>query len=635
MSGEGGVTEERPAPAPVAAAAAAAPSATPQAMDAAQLINALRELRGMAQDATYWQRLCLCLLPLCRARSAQIVRVVDGPAWQMLASSAPDATSPDDVAARLQELGPRALAQGHAYAPGAAGWLNAAVRLVDPAGLTLAVLEISARERSAIGELLLRVQLIADLPASGSTSGASAGTPGGNDLAELLDLVARVMGEGEFGAASLTLVNLLATTLGCDQVVLASNEDGYARVQAISHIDRFERKAENVQLLEAAIEEACDQQTDLVHPAAADAPGTGAVLLAHDRLARMLGYGQLATLLAPGETPGPLPLALLLARREGAFDPVRLQQVSVALHLLQPWFTNLRQRSGWWGERAWAATRRHAADWLSPKRPGRKLLVALALLALLGVSLGTWPYRIDASGELATDAVQVISAPFDGYMSQVHANLGDTVQSGAVLAQLDTRELTLQAADLQSEVRRYDAEADRARAQGQMADMQIAVARTQQSRARMERVMFQLGQSQVHAPFTGVVVEGERKELAGVPVRQGDKLFRLARIEGLYAVIQLSERDVHDLPANATGQLRLLSQPDRPIGFAVDRLVPIARVKGSQGGQFLLKARLDVASEAWWRPGMTGLAQIDVGERRILWIWTHHLVDRVRLALWW
>lgn len=609
----------------------AAPAASPP-VDATQLLAALRELRGMTQDETYWQRLCLCLLPLCRARSAQVVRKVDGSGWQMLASTTAESPPPEDVAARLHELAPRALAQGHAYAPGAAGWLNAAVRLVDPAGITLALLEISARERSAIGELLLRVQLIADLPASVTATPGAAGAPGGKDLAELLDLVARVMGEGEFGAAGLALVNLLAASLGCDQVVLASNEDGYAQVLAISHIDRFERKAENVQLLEAAIEEANDQQVDLVHPAPA---GAGSVMLAHDRLARMLGYGHLATLLAPGETAGALPLTLLLARREGGFDSTQLQHVSVALHLLQPWLTNLHERSGWWGERAWTHTRRRVAEWLSPKRPGRKLLVVAALLALAGVSFGTWPYRIDASGELATDAVQLISAPFDGYMGQVHVSLGDTVQGGAALAQLDTRELALQAADLQSEMRRYEAEADRARALGQIAEMQIAVARMQQSRARMERVKFQLAQAQVNAPFTGVVVEGERKELAGVPVRQGDKLFRLARTEGLYAVIQVSERDVHDLPDNATGQLRLLSQPDRPIGFSVDRLVPIARVKGSQGGQFLLKARLDVAAEAWWRPGMTGLAQIEVGERRILWIWTHQLVDRVRLALWW
>jgi hypothetical protein len=32
---------------------------------------------------------------------------------------------------------------------------------------------------------------------------------------------------------------------------------------------------------------------------------------------------------------------------------------------------------------------------------------------------------------------------------------------------------------------------------------------------------------------------------------------------------------------------------------------------------------------------MTGLAQIEVGDRRIIWIWTHRLMDTLRLKLWW
>ena len=45
--------------------------------------------------------------------------------------------------------------------------------------------------------------------------------------------------------------------------------------------------------------------------------------------------------------------------------------------------------------------------------------------------------------------------------------------------------------------------------------------------------------------------------------------------------------------------------------------------------------RLDDAAEPWWRPGMSGLAQIDAGDRPILWIWTHRLVDRLRMWWWW
>jgi hypothetical protein len=34
------------------------------------------------------------------------------------------------------------------------------------------------------------------------------------------------------------------------------------------------------------------------------------------------------------------------------------------------------------------------------------------------------------------------------------------------------------------------------------------------------------------------------------------------------------------------------------------------------------------------RPGMEGIGKAVVGERSLLWIWTHGFVDWLRLALW-
>ena len=616
-----------------------------RAIDPQQVFETLRALRGAPRDRAYWEQLCACLAQLCRAQAVLALRADDGGAWRLLGSQGA-ATGPlqAQAAALLAELAPRALAQGQAYLPDVQGRIVAAVRLVDADGTTLALLEIPARERPALNDLLVRAQLVADLPAGTALASAGGGTPTApasgahalvpvQDRVGLVDLVARVMKETQFGAASLALVNLLAAELKCDLAVLGVAEHGQVRVEAISHIDRFERKAENVQLLEAALEEALDQHGDLVFPLSPDSP---VISLAHDRLARMMGYGHLATLVVrDDESPQRPPMALLLGRREDGFDAAMLHQVSVAIHLLQPWLVTLRERSQGMVLRSWGRLRHGLREGLSPERPGRKLLALGALLFVLGISFGSWPYRIEAQAELSTDSVQIVSAPFEGYLRQVGANLGDTVRAGSALAQLDTRELTLQAADLASELARHEAEADRARALGQAAETQISLARAAQARARLERLQFQLRQAEVLAPFDGVVVEGERRELAGTPVRQGDKLFKLARVEALYLVIHVSERDIRELPAQARGRLRLISQPDREIGFRVETLVPIAQVRGAQGGQFHLKARLDPAAEAWWRPGMTGLAQIDVGPRTVLWIWTHQLVDTLRLKLWW
>jgi hypothetical protein len=34
------------------------------------------------------------------------------------------------------------------------------------------------------------------------------------------------------------------------------------------------------------------------------------------------------------------------------------------------------------------------------------------------------------------------------------------------------------------------------------------------------------------------------------------------------------------------------------------------------------------------RPGMEGVGKVAIGERRLIWIWTHKLIDWVRLAFW-
>jgi hypothetical protein len=58
-------------------------------------------------------------------------------------------------------------------------------------------------------------------------------------------------------------------------------------------------------------------------------------------------------------------------------------------------------------------------------------------------------------------------------------------------------------------------------------------------------------------------------------------------------------------------------------------------VKGQEGNQFMLTARLLAPPESWWRPGMTGLAKVEVGERNVTWVFTHRLIDALRMKLWW
>jgi len=606
----------------------------PLRMEASELLEMLRVLRQAPRGAEFWPRLCVALNALGRGRSSMLVSQ-HGENWQPLALCAPtDGLLQVHLPQLLPQLVGRAARHGYATVAQGDDTIVACVRLLADDGDLYALVEIPARERASLNELLLRLQLVADVPLSrreqSDTAAASSVNEVDAHMLELLDLAARVMQEQQFGPAALALVNGLVPLTGCDQVVLGWRQVSYVRAQAISHLDRFERKAENVQLIEAALEEALDQQTDIVYPAP---PESGFVVLAHERLGRAINHAHMHSLVLR-RTDEPPEAVVLLAAPTDRFPPKLMHQVSVTMHLLLPWLADLHQRSRWFGARWWQRLHQQAGQWFGPDKPVRTLGIALASLLLLVMLVGTWPHRIEASAELLTDSTQLISAPFDGFVQEVGVSLGDEVQADTLLGRLDVSDLLLQEADIGADLRRYAAEADLARVQGELAELEIAQAREAQSQARLDKVLFYLQQAQIKAPFAAVVVEGDRRDLSGMPVRQGDRLFRLARVEGLYAALHLPERDVRYLSVNASGELRLLSEPDRSIGFMVESIVPVAQVKGQQGNHFWVRVRLTDPVQSWWRPGMSGVAQVDAGRKNIVWLLTHRLIDLVRMKLW-
>jgi multidrug resistance efflux pump len=463
---------------------------------------------------------------------------------------------------------------------------------------------------------------------SGAGQGGAAATTG--ELLGWLELVVRVTRHRSFGPASLELVNAMAARLGWTQVFLGWRHGSYVRVRAISHLDRFERRAENVRLIESAMEETLD------HDAPVQDPGGSADLLAmaHGRVRGGLGFAAVSSLPLRG-SDDVAQAVLLLAHDEPDPPMVPIESVQLAAQLAMPWLADLEEQDRWFGARWGRRALRAAEQALRIEHLARKALALSALALLLYGLLGTWPHRIDATAELVTDRAQILNAPFDGYIETVNVTAGDAVRQGMVLATLDRQELLLQDSEVRAEIRRLTAEAEKARAAGQTADVQIAVARRAQAQARLERVTFQLDQSRVVAPFDGVVVEGERKEMLGAATRRGDKLFRIARVEGLYVTLYVPESDMRFFSAQATGEISLLSQPETNHRIRIDAVIPVAQVKPQAGNLFAIRAELIDPAEDWWRPGMTGLARIDAGDRNILWLLTRRAVDAVRMKLWW
>ena len=134
------------------------------------------------------------------------------------------------------------------------------------------------------------------------------------------------------------------------------------------------------------------------------------------------------------------------------------------------------------------------------------------------------------------------------------------------------------------------------------------------------------------APFDGVVVRGDLSQSLGSPVAKGDVLFEVAPLEGYRVILRVDERDVSYIGPGEEGRLALSAMPGERLAFTIDRVTPVASAEDGRN-TFRVEARVDAPTAAL-RPGLEGVAKIEVGRRRLVWIWTHELLDWIRLTAW-
>lgn len=453
-------------------------------------------------------------------------------------------------------------------------------------------------------------------------------------LAQALDVVALLNAQSTYPAAAMALCNELASRFQCERASLGWVESNAIAVKAMSHTEKLEPKSEATQQLASAMEECLDQEEEIIFPRL---EGQAYVARSHEVYAQAHGAAHLASLPlfppAPKEGERARPLGAVTLERAGAAMTVdELRAWRLILDQATRPLVDLHARDKWFGARWAAYWRTKAAGWLGPEHTWWKLLALLLAAGLLVLIFGRKTHRVEGSFALKTDAMAVLSAPFEGHIAAAPVRPGDAVKEGDALVSLDARELLLQKEAALAERERHAADALKAESSGDVAGLRVARARQAQAQAQCDLVEDRLARASVKAPFDGVVVEGDLRERIAAPVQKGDGLLKIARIEDLYLVIEIPERDVQEIAEGAQGRAAFASQPGRSFEFTVEKIEPVARAK-EQGSVFSVRCRFHDAPEDWWRPGMSGVAKIDCGTRSLLWITTHRTVDFLRM--WW
>jgi hypothetical protein len=425
------------------------------------------------------------------------------------------------------------------------------------------------------------------------------------------------------------LVLLFARKFKCDRITLALGDARRLDITATYPPVKAKHETGLLRAIKEAMFEALDQQSLLCYPPRNSAGDQS--LRSHHSLAEVVGPATFCTLplLVDGVAVG----ALLLERHRQQPFTQREQKLCQKASALLGLLLQQRQRSDQPLFRLIGGRlHQRLRHWLGPQGLWLKLSLPALVLMLLMSGLTDGDYRIEARANLEGRIQRVVSAPFDGYLQEVSVKAGDIVDKGALLCQLDDRDLRLEQAKWQTELAKLQREQRDALASHERSRGAILQAQKEQLQAEIELVEMKLARSRVKAPVHGVIVSGDLSQSLGAPLKRGEELFKIAPLESYRVMLQVDERDIGAVQTGQSGNLRLAGYPHLEQRFHVKRILPLSTA--AEGNYlFTLEGELEQVSEHL-RPGLQGVAKIDAGKRSLLWLAGHRLSDWLHLQLW-
>jgi multidrug efflux pump subunit AcrA (membrane-fusion protein) len=262
----------------------------------------------------------------------------------------------------------------------------------------------------------------------------------------------------------------------------------------------------------------------------------------------------------------------------------------------------------------------------------RKLIVLLFAAAVTFFALYETDYRISATTIIEGAVQRVVPAPFDSYIREAPVRPGDVVKAGQVLCYLDDRDLKLERVKWSTRKEQRIKEYHAAMAAHDRAQIRILRARIGQADAEIALIDEQLVRATIVAPFTGVVMSGDLSQLLGAPAERGQVLFEMAPLDAYRVIVEVDERDIKDVAAGQASVLLLPSMPDEIFPFVITKITPVSTAREGRN-YFRVEGSLTKTSDRL-RPGMEGIGKITVDRRKLIWIWTHEMVDWLRLQIW-
>lgn len=448
-------------------------------------------------------------------------------------------------------------------------------------------------------------------------------------LLMVIELLGTVVEQSTFQGAATALATKIANMFECDRVSIGWLNKKHVDVVALSHAAHFEEKTNLVRTIGQAQSEALDQHCTILYPQPDDAEIKMTKM--HAQLAKDDDCDVICTL--PLAHDKQLIGAITFERMHARpFDRKWIEICEMACSLVGPILKFKKEEEKWIGARVKDSFKDLCARFIGPGYIWWKIIGGIIGLTIISSVLFKGNYLVTADAQLEGSIQRVVSAPIDGFIAQTHAKAGDVVKEGQVLGTLDDADLSLELMKLDSEKRQVENEYREAFSKRDRTQVAILSAKTRQIEAKMKLINAQLERIQFKAPFTGVIIEGDLDQALGAPVEKGQVLFKMAPLESYRIILNIDETDINAIANEQHGHLVLSSMPGKKIAFKVKRITPVS--VSEDGKNFFRVEAILLEKTDLLRPGMEGIAKIEAGEARYIWLWTHKMFNWIRLKAW-
>jgi RND family efflux transporter MFP subunit len=448
-------------------------------------------------------------------------------------------------------------------------------------------------------------------------------------LQTVLDVLATSVEHERFIEAATAFVTDLAVRLECERVSLGFNDGHHIRVKSMSHSARFGKRANLTRAIEAAMEETLDQEARIVFPS--DSGTRLQITRRHEELARLHGAGVVCSvpLGREGQIYGVLTFERLA---DNPFNSSTIELCEAIAALAGPILELKFNENKSLKKRTTEAVRKRIALLIGPSYLAPKIAAMGLMFVIIFSSLVAVQYRVPAKTVIEAQTQRAAVAPFNGYIAAARVRAGDLVRQGEILATLDNRDLKLEQLKWSSQKEQFVKQYNLAMAQHNAAQVKITAAQVAQADAELALIEDQLGRTDLRAPIDGLVVSGDLSQSIGAPTERGQILFEVAPLDAYRIILQVDEREAAEIAVGQKGKIVLSASPTTPLSFTVEKMTPVSAAREGRN-YFRVEAKMENAP-AQLRPGMEGVGKIDIGQRRLIWLWTHRGMDWLRLWVW-